>query len=84
MQRFLPSEFGIDPDRMEHAIEPGNVTFIDKREVRRAIEAAGIPYTYVSANCFAGYFVGSLAQLGRVTPPTDRVCIYGDGNTKGM
>jgi len=84
IKRFLPSEFGIDPDRMEHAMEPGNVTFIDKREVRRAIEAAGIPYTYVSANCFAGYFVGGLAQLGRVTPPTDRVSIYGDGNTKSI
>lgn len=84
IKRFLPSEFGIDPDRMEHAMEPGNVTFIDKREVRRAIEAAGIPYTYVSANCFAGYFVGGLAQLGRVTPPTDRVCIYGDGNAKAI
>lgn len=84
IKRFLPSEFGIDPDRMEHAMEPGNVTFIDKREVRRAIEAAGIPYTYVSANCFAGYFVGGLAQLGRVTPPTDRVSIYGDGNTKAI
>ena len=83
MQRFLPSEFGIDPDRMEHAIEPGNVTFFDKRVVRRATEVAGIPYTYVSANCFAGYFVGGLAQLGRVTPPTDKVTIYGDGNTKG-
>lgn len=82
IKRFLPSEFGIDPDRMEHAIEPGNVTFLDKREVRRATEAARIPYTYVSANCFAGYFVGGLAQLGRVTPPTDRVTIYGDGNTK--
>lgn len=84
IKRFLPSEFGIDPDRMEHAMEPGNVTFMDKREVRRAIEAAGIPYTYVSANCFAGYFVGGLAQLGRVTPPTDRVSIYGDGNTKAI
>lgn len=84
IKRFLPSEFGIDPDRMDHAMEPGNVTFIDKREVRRAIEAAGIPYTYVSANCFAGYFVGGLAQLGRVTPPADRVCIYGDGNAKAI
>jgi len=82
IKRFVPSEFGIDSGRMEHAMEPGNVTFIDKREVRRAIEAAGIPYTYVSANCFAGYFVGGLAQLGRVMPPADRVYIYGDGNTK--
>ncbi|KAH9312918.1 hypothetical protein KI387_027953 [Taxus chinensis] len=84
IKRFLPSEFGIDPDKMMDAMEPGNVTFIDKREVRRAIEEAGIPYTYVSANCFAGYFVGGLAQLGRLTPPSDKVFLYGDGNTKAI
>ncbi|XP_057856174.1 bifunctional pinoresinol-lariciresinol reductase 2 [Cryptomeria japonica] len=84
IKRYLPSEFGIDPDKMMDAIEPGNVTFIDKREVRGTIEAAGIPYTYVSANCFAGYFVGGLAQRGRLTPPTDTVFLYGDSNVKAI
>eukprot|EP01018_Ginkgo_biloba_P005981 Gb_41596 [translate_table: standard] len=84
IKRFVPSEFGIDPSRMGEAMEPGNVTFIDKIEVRRAIEAAGIPYTYVSANCFAGYFVGGLAQLGRLTPPSHSVVLYGDGNAKAI
>lgn len=82
MQRFLPSEFGMDPDRMEHAIPPGNELFKHKCIVRRAIEQAHIPYTYVSANCFAGVFLAGLAQLARFMPPTDHVTIYGDGNKK--
>ncbi|XVF52100.1 hypothetical protein PTKIN_Ptkin04bG0237900 [Pterospermum kingtungense] len=50
--------------------------------VRKAIEEANIPYTYVVANCFAGYFMGNLSQLGRLTPPKDKVYLYGDGNVK--
>eukprot|EP00253_Pinus_taeda_P026456 PITA_26456 len=84
IKRFLPSEFGMDPDRMENAMEPGNAVFIDKRKVRRAIESAGIPYTYVSSNIFAGYLAGGLAQLGRLIPPPENVVIYGDGNIKAV
>ncbi|XP_057817631.2 bifunctional pinoresinol-lariciresinol reductase 1 [Cryptomeria japonica] len=85
IKRFLPSEFGMDPDIMEHALQPGNITFINKRKVRRAIEATSIPYTYVSSNMFAGYFAGSLAQFdGSMMPPRDKVFIYGDGNVKGV
>ncbi|KAF3447857.1 hypothetical protein FNV43_RR08563 [Rhamnella rubrinervis] len=62
VKRFLPSEFGTDPARMENAIEPGRVTFDDKMVVRKAIEEAKIPFTYISANCFAGYFLGGLCQ----------------------
>ena len=79
----MPSEFGMNPARMGHAIEPGRVTFDEKMEVRKAIEDAQIPFTYVSANCFAGYFAGSMCQLASLLPPTDKVHIYGDGNTKG-
>lgn len=82
IKRFLPSEFGMDPALMGHAIEPGRVTFDEKMEVRKAIEEAGIPYTYISANCFAGYFVGNLSQLGTLVPPKHKVCLYGDGNVK--
>ena len=49
-----------------------------------AVEAAGIPYTYVCSNFFARYFLPSLAQLGGLTsPPRDKVLIQGDGNVKG-
>ncbi|XP_059299295.1 isoflavone reductase homolog [Lycium ferocissimum] len=82
IKRFLPSEFGMDPALMGHAIEPGRVTFDEKMEVRKAIEEAHIPYTYISANCFAGYFVGNLSQLGTLVPPKEKVSLYGDGNVK--
>ncbi|XP_071724498.1 bifunctional pinoresinol-lariciresinol reductase 2-like [Rutidosis leptorrhynchoides] len=84
IKRFLPSEFGTDPARMEDAIEPGRITFDDKMVIRRAIAEAGIPFTYVSANCFAGYFVGGLCQPGFIIPPTDRVSLHGDGNQKSI
>nr|GMD82001.1 isoflavone reductase homolog [Ipomoea batatas] len=84
IKRFLPSEFGMDPARMGHALEPGRVTFDEKMEIRKAIEEANIPYTYISANCFAGYFCPNLSQLGTLLPPKHKVCIYGDGNAKDM
>jgi nucleoside-diphosphate-sugar epimerase len=84
VKRFLPSEFGMDPARMGNAMEPGRVTFDEKMEIRKAIEEAKIPYTYVVANCFAGYFVGNLSQMCTLTPPKDRVLLYGDGNVKAV
>lgn len=68
---------------MGHALEPGRVTFDEKMEVRKAIEAAKIPFTYVSANCFASYFAANLSQMATLLPPKDKVLLYGDGNTKG-
>ncbi|CAM8988842.1 unnamed protein product [Rhodiola kirilowii] len=82
IKRFLPSEFGADPARMDHALEPGRVTFDEKMKVRKAIEEANIPFTYISANCFAGYFMGNLAQMGTLVFPKDKVHIYGTGNVK--
>ena len=67
---------------MENAMEPGRVTFDDKMAVRKAIQEAGIPFTYVSANCFAGYFVGGLCQPGGILPSRDHVVLFGDGNQK--
>ena len=65
-------------------MEPGRVTFDDKMVVRKAIEKAGIPFTYVSANCFAGYFLGGLCQPAKqLIPSTDSVVLLGDGNQKG-
>nr|XP_043629634.1 bifunctional pinoresinol-lariciresinol reductase-like [Erigeron canadensis] len=84
IKRFFPSEFGTDPARMADALEPGRVTFDDKMVVRKAIEGAGIPFTYVSANCFAGYMVGGLCQPGHILPSTDSVVFLGDGNKKSI
>ena len=73
----------MDPARMEDALEPGRVTFDEKMVVRKAIEEANIPHTYVSSNCFAAYFVPNCSQLGTLTPPKEKVSLYGDGNVKG-
>ena len=83
MQRFIPSEFGMDPARMGHALKPGNVTFDEKMEIRRTIEEANIAHTYVSANCYATYFVPNLCQMRTLLPPKEKVHVYGDGNVKG-
>ncbi|KAL3497958.1 hypothetical protein ACH5RR_040690 [Cinchona calisaya] len=82
IKRFLPSEFGMDPARMGNALEPGRVTFDEKMTVRKAIEEAKVPFTYVCGCCFAGYFVGNLSQLGTLVPPREKVYVYGNGNIK--
>lgn len=82
LQRFFPSEFGNDVDRV-HAVEPAKSAFASKANLRRTIEAEGLPYTFVSSNYFAGYFLPTLAQPGATAPPRDKVIIYGDGNAKG-
>ncbi|XVE49032.1 hypothetical protein DITRI_Ditri01bG0049300 [Diplodiscus trichospermus] len=83
VKRFLPSEFGNDADR-SHAVEPAKTVLALKSKLRRAIEAEGIPYTYVSCNCFAGYFIPTLGQLGATAPPRDKITILGDGNVKAV
>ncbi|KAI5327334.1 hypothetical protein L3X38_026730 [Prunus dulcis] len=82
IKRFLPSEFGLDPPRMGHALELGRVTFDDKMVVRKAIQDAKIPFTYVCGAGVAGYFAGNLSQMGTLVPPKEKVLIYGDGNAK--
>lgn len=74
----------MDPSRMGHALEPGKETFDQKMVIRRAIEDANIPFTYVVANCFGGYFAGNLSQFATLIPPRDKVSLYGDGNVKGI
>ncbi|XP_021738632.1 isoflavone reductase-like protein [Chenopodium quinoa] len=83
IKRFFPSEFGVDVDRTS-AVEPAKSTFAIKSQIRRSVEAAGIPYTYVSSNNFAGYFLPSFSQPGATAPPRDKVVILGDGNAKAV
>ncbi|KAE8664245.1 Isoflavone reductase-like protein [Hibiscus syriacus] len=81
--RFLPSEFGMDADRV-HAVEPAAGVFRIKAKIRRTIEAEGIPYTYISSNAFAGHFLPNLKQENATVPPRDKVVILGDGNPKAI
>eukprot|EP00249_Psilotum_nudum_P018219 c26698_g1_i1 orf=565-1479(-) len=82
VKRFLPSEFGLDVD---HDLSNDVLkTFLGvKVKIRRAVEAAGIPYTYVSNNAFAGYFLANLCDVGS-SPSKEKVTIYADGNTKAV
>ncbi|XP_031371923.1 eugenol synthase 1-like [Punica granatum] len=78
IKRFLPSDFGVEEDRIT-ALPPFQA-FLDKKKcIRRATEAAGIPYTYVSANCFGAYFINYLLH-----PSEQRndVLIFGTGDGK--
>lgn len=81
IMRFFPSEFGNDVDR-SNAVEPAKSAFAMKAQIRRAVEAEGIPYTYVSSNKFAGCFLPTFEQPGLTAPPRDKVTILGDGNHK--
>lgn len=82
LQKFFPSEFGLDVDRHE-AVEPVRQVFEEKASIRRVIEAEGVPYTYLCCHAFTGYFLRNLAQLDVTDPPRDKVVILGDGNVKG-
>ncbi|KAI5668139.1 hypothetical protein M9H77_17992 [Catharanthus roseus] len=78
IKRFLPSDFGVEEDRV--SVLPPFQEFLDKKKkIRRAIEAAGIPYTFVSANCYGAYFVNFLLH------PHDKgedIIVYGSGEAK--
>jgi len=66
-----------------HAVEPAKSVFAAKASIRRAVEAEGIPYTYISSNFFAGRFLPAVGQIGVTSLPIDKVLILGDGNVKG-
>jgi uncharacterized protein YbjT (DUF2867 family) len=83
LQRFFPSEFGLDVDRTG-IVEPGKSILGGKVAIRRATEAAGIPYTYVSAGYFAGFALPSIGQQLAQGPPTDKAVVLGDGDTKAV
>ncbi|KAF2305493.1 hypothetical protein GH714_005730 [Hevea brasiliensis] len=54
VKRFLPSEFGGDVD-LSQVVEPATDYIELKRKIRRAVEAEGIPYTFIVSNGFAQY-----------------------------
>ncbi|XP_008781017.1 leucoanthocyanidin reductase-like [Phoenix dactylifera] len=83
IKRFLPSEFGHDIEKA-NPVEPGLSFYREKRKVRRAIEAAGIPYTYICCNSIAGWPYHNNTHPSEITPPLDRFQIYGDGNVKAF
>lgn len=81
VKRFLPSEFGHDIDRAV-PVEPGLRLYDEKRRVRRFIEEAGIPYTYICCNSIAAWPYHDNTHPSEVLPPLDNFKIYGDGTVK--
>ncbi|GLJ50632.1 hypothetical protein SUGI_1078640 [Cryptomeria japonica] len=81
VKRFLPSEFGHDIDRA-NPVEPGLSFYKEKRLIRRAVEAANIPYTYICCNSIAGWPYFYHTHPSELPPPQDQFEIYGDGNIK--
>ncbi|XP_057788369.1 probable pinoresinol-lariciresinol reductase 3 isoform X2 [Salvia miltiorrhiza] len=83
IKRFIPSEFGSDPDRTRVSHLDHNF-YSRKSEIRRLVESQGIPYTYVCCNFYTSYLLPSLVQPGLQAPPRDNVTIFGDGNVRGV
>ncbi|XP_028797011.1 probable pinoresinol-lariciresinol reductase 3 [Neltuma alba] len=85
IKRFIPSEFGSDPDKVRISVLDAGYNFYKhKVEIRRLVEAEGIPYTCISCNFFMSLLIPSLVQPGLKVPPRDKVTIFGDGNTKAV
>ncbi|XP_059656324.1 isoeugenol synthase 1-like [Cornus florida] len=82
IERFVPSEFGNEVDRVKGALPPFQSLLDNKKKIRRTTEAAGICYTYVSANSFAAYFVDYL--LHPHNQNLDQLTIYGTGEAKAV
>ncbi|CAH9114766.1 unnamed protein product [Cuscuta epithymum] len=82
-KRFIPSEFGMDPNKTRLSNMDNNF-YSNKAEIRRLVEAEGIPFTSICCNFFTSYLLPSLIQPGLRTPPRDKVRIFGDGTAKGI
>lgn len=83
VKRFLPSEFGHDVDRAR-PVGAGLGFYEEKRVVRRAVEASGVPYTYICCNSIAGWPYFDDMHPSEVPPPLDRFQIYGDGTVRAF
>ncbi|KAL2521232.1 NmrA-like negative transcriptional regulator family protein [Forsythia ovata] len=80
IKRFVPSEFGNEVDRVS-GLPPFQALLDNKKKIRRATEEAGIPFTYVSANSFAAYFVDYLLHPH---DKSDQVTLYGTGEASAV
>ncbi|KAK2976085.1 hypothetical protein RJ640_009517 [Escallonia rubra] len=80
IKRFIPSDFGVDEDKAT-ALHPFQACLDKKKIVRRAIEAAEIPHTFVASICLGGYF---LNHLFPVHDKSQEITVYGTGEAKAV
>ncbi|KAK3160096.1 hypothetical protein QOZ80_1BG0055140 [Eleusine coracana subsp. coracana] len=85
VKRFMPSEFGSDVDRI-NTVDPAKSLYAVKANLRRLIEAEGIPHTYVTCNSFAETYLPSIGDVTAVGagPPSNKITVLGDGNSKAV
>ncbi|TXG74493.1 hypothetical protein EZV62_003072 [Acer yangbiense] len=76
------AEFGCDEERVS-PLPPFKAILEKKIKIRRAIEAANIPYTFVSANCCGAYFVNYLLRP-HDHHQQDHIVVYGTGQSKAL
>ena len=77
VERFIPSEFGVDP----HTAGKGSCDLFDAKAIaQEQIKATGIPTTMVYSNGFMEFWASGLGQLGPGSPP-EQVQLFGDGQT---
>ncbi|KAF2322226.1 hypothetical protein GH714_008862 [Hevea brasiliensis] len=76
----LYTEFGNEVDRVS-GLPPFEALLANKRKIRRATEEAGVPFTYVSANSFAAYFIDYLLHPH---DKPDQLVVYGSGDAKAV
>ncbi|KAK4264637.1 hypothetical protein QN277_025788 [Acacia crassicarpa] len=82
IKRFVPSEYGNEVDRVK-GLPPFEAVLENKRKIRRATEEAGIPYTYISANSLAAYFVSYLLHPHDLKT-LQHILVYGTGHAKAV
>ncbi|KAL1542837.1 Eugenol synthase 1 [Salvia divinorum] len=81
IKRFLPSDFGVEEDRVS-ALPPFEAFLDKKRRIRRAIEEAKIPYSFISANCYGSYFINYLLNPSHSNKQD--ITVYGSGEAKAV
>ncbi|KAH7864733.1 hypothetical protein Vadar_033224 [Vaccinium darrowii] len=79
VKRFIPSDFGCDEDLIT-GLPPFQACLDKKKKIRRAIEATGVPFTYLSSTCFGEYFFSFL--LHPHDKNSEELNIYGSGESK--
>ncbi|CAJ1958641.1 unnamed protein product [Sphenostylis stenocarpa] len=80
IKRFIPTGFGAEEDRI-NPLPPFQAVLDEKRKIRMNIEAAGIPYTCILANCCAAYFINYLL---RPHEKVKDIVVYGNGEAKAV
>lgn len=84
IKRYVPSEFGFDVENLD-IMEPVKSILSVKARIRQRIREEGVPHTIVCGKIAANWhFLPRIGQVEGFGPPTDKISILGDGNTKAV